>query len=115
MPLYEFRCCNKHVSEILLPMDHNKWQRCETCEMMAYQIPSAFRMPCAKRENFFGVDIPIADGQDPWEGTPLEGGGAPSLKKQLVGYEGRPTVDLGSQSRSRRSAGLSDADRIVAS
>lgn len=42
MPLHNFRCMNGHVSEILVPLEHSKWQNCEHegCDMMARQILS---------------------------------------------------------------------------
>jgi len=94
-------------------MEHDKWQDCGSCDMQGYQIPSAFRMPCAKRENWFGVDIPVADNKDPWEGTRLERGGAPSLKDQLTKGSDRIQVDMASKGNLTRSKGMSEADRIV--
>jgi hypothetical protein len=40
MPLHLFRCANQHTYEILVPLDHDKWQDCPLCEMKAHQIPS---------------------------------------------------------------------------
>jgi len=72
MPLHLFRCCNHHVSEHLVPLEHSKWRQCPECDMQAYQIPSA---PHFK---FSGV-IPVNDSNDdPWEGTRLEGRGEPN-------------------------------------
>lgn len=75
MPLHHFRCCEGHVSEILVPLEHLKWQKCEHdgCTYMAYQIPSC---PNFRINN---GTIPVDDSSDPWEGTPLEGGGEPDV------------------------------------
>ena len=54
MPLHIFRCMNGHDSEILVPLEHARWQDCqeEGCEMKACQVPSSpsFNLkwkPCA--------------------------------------------------------------------
>ena len=54
MPLHIFRCMNGHSSEILVPLEHAKWQDCpeEGCSLLARQVPStpAFKLkwkPCA--------------------------------------------------------------------
>ena len=43
MPLHLFRCMNGHTSEILVALEHAKWQDCpvEGCGMRACQVPSA--------------------------------------------------------------------------
>lgn len=90
-----------HTSEILVPLEHEKWQPCEHegCELLAMQIPSAFRMPCAKREKFFGREIPVNDSaEDPWAGTGLDGKGEPDLKYRSK----RVQLDLGSKSTAKK-------------
>ena len=54
MPLHDFRCSNGHTSEMLVAIDHAKWQDCpeEGCDMKACRVPSApaFKLrwkPCA--------------------------------------------------------------------
>lgn len=88
MPIHRFRCCNKHVTEHIVPLEHNKWQPCGTCEMMAYQIPST----C----NFRGFTISVNDYDDPWEGTGLEGGGEPNT---LTYESDKIQVDLGKKTQ----------------
>jgi hypothetical protein len=115
MPLYEFRCCNHHVTEHILPTEHDKWQPCGGCEMKGFQIPSAFAMPCAKRENYLGQNMIVNDADDPWAGTPLEGGGEPSEKDKLT-RDKAIILDMGSRTSAGGSGGnayLSDVDRIL--
>ena len=111
MPIYEFRCCNHHVTEMLLPMEHDKWQPCAVCEMKGYQIPSRYSTSCAKRENWLGREMLVNDADDPWAGTPLEGGGEPAERDKLT-RDRAITLDMGSKG-SPGSSGLSDVDRIV--
>ena len=63
MPLHIFRCMNGHESEILVPMEHDKWQPCphEGCGMRACQVPScpAFHLSWSKA---------AYDVKDPFEG-----------------------------------------------
>lgn len=63
MPLHIFRCSNGHVSEHLVPMEHDKWQQCPHCDMKARQIPSAPNMylrwkpaPYDVKDPFEGID-----------------------------------------------------------
>ena len=72
MPLHIFRCQNGHSSEILVPMEHDKWQACPHCDMKAYQVPStpAFHLSWAKA---------MYDVKDPFEGIKsLEGKSGPN-------------------------------------
>ena len=63
MPLHIFRCNGGHTSEILVPMEHEKWQRCpvDGCTLKAYQVPSTptFHLSWAKAPY---------DVKDPFEG-----------------------------------------------
>ena len=85
MPLHVFRCANRHENELLVPLEHSKWQDCPECEMMAYQIPSCphFKM---------GGVIPVNDYDDPWEGTKLEGAAGPN---ELTYKSDRIQMDMG--------------------
>ena len=73
MPLFDFRCTNGHVNEIFVALEHDKWQPCPTCTFSAFQMPAAPTFVF----NFKGK-IVVNDYDDPWEGTPLAGGGEPN-------------------------------------
>ena len=79
--------------------------------MMGFQIPSRYSTPNAPRENWFGQDLIVNDADDPWAGTPLEGGGEPAERDKLT-RDRAITLDMGSKG-SPGSSGLSDVDRIV--
>lgn len=61
MPLHIFRCMNHHETEILVPVEHDKWQDCAECDMKALQIPScpSFHLSWSKA---------AYDVKDPFEG-----------------------------------------------
>ena len=96
MPIYEFQCDLGHVTEALLPVEHEKTLDCR-CGEIASQIHSRVSFKFAGR-------VEINDGNDdPWEGTPLEGMGEPDVlryksdkifvdqgKKTPVGARNRP-------------------------
>lgn len=85
MPLHRFRCCNGHTTELIVPLEHSRWQECSECNKMAYQILSCphFKM---------GGVIPVNDYDDPWEGTKLEGAGEPNT---LYYKSDRIQMDMG--------------------
>lgn len=95
MPLHIFRCCNHHETELLVPLEHNKWQQCPECDFMALQIPSCphFKM---------GGVIPVNDSSDdPWEGTKLEGRGEPNT---LYYKSDRMQLDMGRKTQAGKNS-----------
>lgn len=110
MPIYEFRCCNGHTTEHILPLDHAKWQPCGKCTFMGYQIPSAFRMPCAKIVEKDGEYFKLNDCDDPWRGTALEGGGEPDPRTYK---SSKVQLDLGNKEPPKRKQGESYADFLL--
>jgi len=72
MPLHVFRCANHHENELLVPLEHDKWQDCPECDMKAFQVPStpAFHLSWSKA---------AYDVKDPFEGIKnLEGKAGPN-------------------------------------
>jgi putative FmdB family regulatory protein len=73
MPIYEFKCPDGHVTEILASVEHDKVRVCD-CGKYSKQIPSLTTFRFAGRPV-----INDAGGDDPWEGTPLAGMGEPNV------------------------------------
>jgi hypothetical protein len=63
VPIHVFKCNAGHKSEILVPLEHDKWQECpvEVCNLKAYQMLSSptFHLSWAKADY---------DVKDPFEG-----------------------------------------------
>ena len=74
MPIHVFKCPNDHKSEILVPMEHDKWQDCpvEGCGTKAFQMVSTPSFQLSWKRCAYDV-------KDPFEGIKsLSGKGGPN-------------------------------------
>jgi hypothetical protein len=61
MPLHIFRCANGHETELLVPMEHARWQNCPECEMMACQVPSTASFTLSWSKAAYDVKDPFKE------------------------------------------------------